>query len=155
MAVALAACSAGGIETATSSLSRDDKAIHQILSLELADFIEGGYQADGGMCVAMQRVPNAGIDAVPPAVMEALEKQAGKAVHLIPYSKNECPFDDWSKTIKGRVLLSASKVIRTNDTEPDWLAGVAFETLYGWGHAYAIEIVGDDIKVRSLGMWIS
>jgi hypothetical protein len=140
---------------ATSELSPEDQAVYQMLALELADFLEHGYTAENGICIAVRRAPQGDTTAAPAAVFQALEKDAAGSATLISYSENQCPFDNWSTTVRDRVLLSAFKIVASSSDDPNWLAGVTFETLYGWGHAYHVAIEGDKVYVKSLYAIIS
>ena len=137
---------------AASELSPEDEAVYRMLALELADFLEHGYRAENGICIAVRHVPRGDTTAVPAAVFRALEKDAAGSATLISYSESQCPFDNWSTTVRDRVLLSASKVVASSSNDPNWLAGITFETLYGWGHA---AIDGEKVSVKSLFAWIS
>jgi hypothetical protein len=147
--VLLGSCTSVPSQEAAPRLSPEDEAVYQMLSLELADFIKRDYKAGNGICIAVSRSPS-DMKAVPVTVFEALQRKAAGSAVLIPYSADQCPFDNWSMTVRDRVLLSAHKITRSSSEDPNWLAGVTFETLYGWGHAYDVVIEGSRAHVKSL-----
>jgi hypothetical protein len=151
----LSACYAGSPDDAVPGLLPEERAIYQMLALELEGFRAKKYEAEDGICVGVHRTPNSpDMSAASPRLLQALEANVAGSPKLIPYSPDRCGtevFGNAPTVPKIPWLLYASDV---ND-HPDWDAGFVCGGLCGWGHLYRVEIDGHDVSVRVIGDWIS
>src|ERR1044072_918436 len=152
----LSACSAGLPSDTVRKLPPEERAIYQMLALELTDFVQKDYKAENGVCVAVYRAFSSDASAPSLSMLRALEADVAGSPTLIPYSPDRCEiggplFRAVPATEKISRLLFASDFGGSQDWRRVFVCG----GLCVWGHLYRVEIEGREGSVHPMGNWIS